>query len=180
MTSRRRVLRASAVTIPLVGLAGCINPSDDAETPTETPTDTPTGTPTDTTPTDELDVENPEPVSDEAFDKWEPDTNCNDGEMEAMYNSEISVNAVRDDLSDSYNPIAYDDLPKDEKIILAEVLERGGYDTCETEGGFDSFLGKAVYDYADEQDGDDMNVFLEYDGRYYQLYLRKQDQVFTY
>lgn len=98
-----------------------------------------------------------------------------------MYNSEISVQDVRNELDDSYNPLAYDGLPNEEKRILAEVLEKGGYATCDTSEAFQSFLEKAVYEYAAEQDDDDdMKVFLEYEDTYYRLYIRKQDQVYAY
>lgn len=151
-----------------VGFAGCLSrlPQDEASTET---------------PTDERNVENPDPVSAEVFEKWEPDTNCNDGEQESMYNSEISVQDVHDELDASYNPIAYADLPDEEKRILAEVLEQGGYATCNVSEAFQSFLEKAVYEYAAQQeDDDDMKVFLEYDETYYRLYIRKQDEVYAY
>lgn len=181
MRSRRDVIRRTAVICVPLGLAGCTGSSPATEETTQT--DTPTETPTDTTtepPTDELNVENPEPVSMAVFDAWEPDTTCNGGERESMYNSEISVQNVLGDRPDGSNPIAYDGLPDGEKRILAEVLAVGGYATCDTSVAFQSFLEKAVYDYAAEQEGDDMHVWLEYEGTYYRLYLRKQDQVFAY
>lgn len=173
MRSRRRFLTASAVSIPVIaGVAGCLDRLSQEEAPPDTPTDTPT---------DELNVENPDPVNAAVFDAWEPDTNCNEGEQESMYNSEISVQDVHNDLSDRYNPIAYDDLPDDEKQILATMLENGGYATCETSGAFRSFTEKAVYEYAAEQnEDDDLKVFLEYDDTYYRIYIRQQDQVYAY
>lgn len=169
MASRRRFLKTSAVSVPVsVGFAGCLSqlPEDDPSTET---------------PENERNVENPDPVSDETFEAWEPDTNCNDGEREAMYNSEISVQDVHNELDDSYNPLAYDGLPDEEKRILAKVLENGGYATCDTSEAFQSFVEKAVYEYAAEQDDDDdMKVFLEYDDTYYRLHIRKQDQVYAY
>ena len=59
------------------------------------------------------------------------------------------------------------------------MLEKGGYATCDASGAFRSFVEKAVYEYAAEQD-DDMKVFLEYDDTYYRLYIRQQDQVYAY
>lgn len=169
MTSRRRVLQTSAASVAVsAGFAGCLARLQQDDPSSETPTD-------------ERTVENPDPVGDDAFEAWEPDTNCNDGEREAMYNSEISVQAVHDELDDSYNPLAYHGLPDEEKRILATVLEKGGYATCDTSEAFQSFVEKAVYEYAAEQDDDDdMKVFLKYDGTYYRLYIRKQDQVYAY
>lgn len=181
MRSRREFLRRTAAICVPLGLAGCTgaSPATDGTTQTDTPTETPTDTTTDP-PTDEVNVENPKPVSEAVFDAWEPDTNCNGGERESMYNSEISVKNVVDERPAGSNPIAYDGLPDAEKRILAEVLAVGGNATCDTSAAFQSFLEKAVYEYAAEQEGDDMNVWLEYEGAYYKLYLRKQDQVFAY
>lgn len=151
-----------------VGLAGCLGSAADPEQPATDP------------PTDELDVDNPDPVSEAAFEAWEPDTTCNGGEQESMHNSEISVRNVLDDQPAGVKPVAYDGRPDAQKEILAEVLAVGGYATCEPSEPFLSFLQTAVYDYAAEQERDDTSVWLAYDGTYYKLYLRKQDEVYAY
>lgn len=167
MTSRRGFLKTSAASVAgSVVFAGCLGRSLQDEPSTETPTDERNGA-------------NPDPASNEAFESWEPDTICNDGEQEAMYNSEISVQNVRKELDDSYHPIAYDDLPDEEKQLLAKVLENGGHATCDPAGAFQSFLERAVNEYAAKQE-DDRKIFLEYDDTYYRLYIRKQDQVYAY
>lgn len=176
MLSRRKVLRRSAAVSVTLGLAGCVDSLPGNEpTSTVNATEMPTETPT-----DELQVENPEPVSEEVFTEWEPDTNCKVDKPESMYNSEVSVQSVLDEQPDSVNPIPYESLPDGERRIIAEVLEVGGYATCDTSEAFQSFLEKAVYDYADKQEGDATNVWLEYEKNYYKLYIRKQDQVYAY
>lgn len=166
MTTRRTFLKSSTLTLTL-GLAGCTTQQPDNEDPQPTKTY-------------KINTANPNPVEDQTFQTWEPETNCNDGEMESMYNSEISVAEIKDKLSNEYNPIKYTDLPEEEQRILATVLEKGGYATCETSDAFNAFLDTAVNEHARKQEGDDMHAYLEYDGRYYQLYLRKQDQVYAY
>lgn len=63
---------------------------------------------------------------------------------------------------------------------IAEVLEVGGYATCDPAGSFQSFLEKAVYDYAATQEGEETDVWIAYEKTYYKLYIRKQDQVFAH
>lgn len=165
MPTRRAFLTSSAITLS-IGFAGCTTP-----TPTEE---------TKTPKTYKINTDNPTPASDETFQTWEPNTNCNDGEMESMYNSEISINEIKNNIGDEYSPLQYTTLPKEEQRILATVLENGGYATCDTSDAFNTFFDKAINDHARTQEGDDRHIYLEYDGRYYQLYLRKQDQVYAY
>lgn len=178
MATRRQFLSFGSIGAVAV-FAGCISPPGDEERPpTEQPPideDTPTETQT-----KDIDVENPTPTSIRTYTDWEPNTNCNDGERESMYNSEISVTEVVDSVTGNYYPIQYEELPTAQKQILAEVIELGGYATCETSTAFNNFLEKAVYENGEDQPADNIEIYLEYDGTYYQLYLRKQDQVYAY
>lgn len=169
-TGRRRFIGLTA-SLATIGIAGCTGPGIEKEEP-QTNND-------DEEVPDDLDVENPEPVSQQEFDNWEPDTNCSDDQPESMLNSEIGVKAVLENLPEEYDPISYDSLPHSQKELLAITLTEGGYATCEESDAFSTFLQNAV-ETTRNQEGDDSHAYLEYDGAYYQLYLRRADQVYTY
>lgn len=118
-------------------------------------------------------LEDDESFNQDEIEAWEPDTHCNGGNRESMDDSEISVQSVLGEQPASINPIAYDELPREQKEILAEVLGVGGYTTCDPSGASGSFLEKAVYEYADEPESDGTSVYREYDGNYYKLYIGK-------
>lgn len=184
MPTRRTFLTLTAISSSVL-LAGCNGLQDTRNTPDDTPTETPAGG-TDNngnfgTPSDEdINILNPEPVSAGQFSEWEPNTNCNDGEKEGMYNSEISVSQVNAVIEDKYKPVHYTDLPDDEKRIIAIMLERGGYATCDVSDAFQSFMERAITQHARKQEGDDHIVWLKYENQYYRLNIRQQDQVYAY
>lgn len=169
MSTRRRFLSLTASIVP-IGIAGCME--DDKNNGETGPKETPLNE-------DGMDVENPQPVSDEEFAQWEPKTQCSSGDPAVMLDSEISVQTVKDEISDKYKPIKYDSLSRPQKEILATVLTVGGYSTCSESDEFSDFLITAIQR-TQNQDGEDSSVYLEYDNKYYRLYLRRSDQVYTF
>lgn len=169
MTSRRKFLSLSASVVSL-GLAGCM---DDQEAEEPQPEEDDQQIP------DDLNVENPTPVSQQEFDDWEPDTNCGGDQPDSMINSEISVSETTNSIGDGFNPVSYDSLPQSQKEILAVVLTERGYATCEESDAFGTFLEDAV-EASREQENDSTSVYLEYEETYYKLYLRRADQVYAY
>lgn len=159
-----------------MAVAGCVGPQDDDTNPTDSP---PKQVPT---PTDELDIQNPTPADDSTLTSWEADLDCQNGTDESYHaqKREVSIQSVKDEIGSEYNPVPYAELTDAQKEILALVIEHGGFATCESNDAFNSFLDVAVNEYAREQEADAMNVYLEYDGRYYKLYIQKQDQIYAY
>lgn len=169
MTTRRKFLGIS-VSATMIPLTGCIDDSGQNQPATDNPSDTQT---------DELDIQNPTPASQQEFENWEPDTNCNTDQADAMVNSEISITKVRQEIKNGYQPISYTDLPKNQKEILAIALTQGGYALCDETNPFSTFFENAV-EQGRNQEKDDLTIYLEYDNKYYQLYLRRDDQVYAY
>lgn len=152
--SRRRLLQAAGwASIGL--LSGCtsLQAPSGPESP-QSPTDT-TGT------TDSL-------------TDWERSTDC-----DSMHDSVIKVERVRTTIPDNHSPIQFVDLSAGEQSILQTVTEEGGYGTCDTADDFEHFLDR-VQDHLDRQNQGDMQVYLERNGTYYQLYVEDLDRVYAY
>lgn len=103
---------------------------------------------------------------------WERATDC-----DAMQDSVVRIEWVVDDLSANYVPIPYADLTEGEREIVDTALVEGGYGTCEVTDAFARFTQR-VAAHRNEQERD--LVHLGYEGRYYGLYVEKQDQVFSW
>lgn len=177
MTTRRQFLSLGCGSIVMI--AGCVSaPGDSDDLPTEeTPIDE---TPTETS-TDDVDIQNPVPTDDDTLTSWDENLDCNNGTDEEYHaqKREVSVIAVVDEIGSEYKPIPYTSLSTEQKHIIAPVIANGGFATCESSDAFNSFLSTAYNEYGREQEADAMTIYLEYDGRYYQLYLQKQDQVYA-
>lgn len=103
--------------------------------------------------------------------EWTRSTDCDD-----MQDSIVKIVWVVDDLSDNYAPVPYAELTTGEREIIDTALAEGGYGTCEVTDAFTRFVQRV----ADHRDKQQRNlVHLEHNGRYYGLYVEKQDQVFS-
>lgn len=157
-SSRRQFLAALAGSTA-TGLAGCVaGPAGEPPSATTTPS-SPTGGNT----------------------GWERSTDC-EHTPTGMYDSVIRIEAVRETLPDGYAPIAYTALTAPERAIIDQVLEQGGYGTCNVSDAFNRFLERVGTAREQQTDAveEDLHIYLAYEGRYYRLYVEKTDQVYAY
>lgn len=148
----------------MAGCLGSVAPTGRAETTGAEPTtDDPTTT-----------VESTASRSD--LTSWERSTDC-----DGMHDSVIKVEWVASSIRDAFAPIEFSELPEAEQALLEPVVTEGGVGTCEPSDAFVRFSERVAEHWSEQnEDGDGPRVVaLAYDGRYFGLYVEKDDEVYS-